>query len=242
MKKLYCLLLVAVLVLTAACAAMAEDSKPGPEIYVDYGLGGTDDLSQSSSRTAEYKKTGFGQMVIGAEYPLSRWNFGVEYAWANDYQLEDLNSSDLKGDSSLLLLKAGYQVLNVKQFQLYVNGVYAQNAYVMKNSSGEGSFDTKGLLIGPEVRYTINDKLNVRGFFGYGVHVAQTVTEGASMDLDDESMTFLNVKLTYLFRDHWAVALGYRIEEIKSGLETGGSDTNFTYKQDMLTVGAAYQF
>jgi hypothetical protein len=243
-KKFYSLLLAAVLLLTAAYAAMAEDAKQGPEIYVDWGLGGTDNFDEGD---CQLKKTEFGQMIIGAEYPLSRWNFGVEYAWANDYKMEDsLTGYTDKGDSSLMLLKACYQVMNLKQCQLYVDGVYAQDTFVDKftgTSTGKTTWDTKGLLIGPEVRYTFNDKLKVQGFFGYGVHVAQTETDEYSgntykYNADDESMTFLNVKLIYSFRDNWAAAMGYRAKEIKS--EANGY--KYSDKKDMLTVGAVYKF
>jgi len=47
MKKFYCLLLAAVLVLTVTCVAVAENSKQGPEIYVDYGFGGTSKMDEN---------------------------------------------------------------------------------------------------------------------------------------------------------------------------------------------------
>jgi len=132
---------------------------------------------------------------------------------------------------------------------LYINGVYAQNTLAIAASSEKGTFDTKGLLIGPEVRYTFNNALEFRGFYGYAVSVSQkekleVFSEGTgTLDADGESMTILNLKLTYFFTEHWAACMGYRAKEIKSGVAYSASThQNYTDKQDMLTVGAIYHF
>jgi opacity protein-like surface antigen len=239
MKKLYCLLLAAVLVLTAAGAAMAEDAKQGPEIYVDYGLGGTFQFNMGNS---QMKKTSFGQMSIGAEYHLSRWNFGAEYAWANDFSVEPNYSTSvaIEGDSTLTFLKAGYQVMDAKQIQLSIDGLYARNSTTLKAAGlSNWKFDTNGLLIGPEVCYAFNDALKLQGFYGYGVAVSQKLAvSGGNYDLNDESMTLFNLKLTYSLIEHWAASLGYRAKEIQASY----GSAKYTDKQDMVTLGAVYRF
>jgi hypothetical protein len=139
MKKTLILTLAVLMVLLTAGIASAFDGRP--EIYLDLGFGSdyqieADQLMNGIQENIwKTKGDGFNPYILGFEYPVGSWKFGVEYQnisnVENDFYFHG-NKLSFAGkkperDMSMESIKAGYRVVNTDQCNLFIDAMYLRS-------------------------------------------------------------------------------------------------------------------
>jgi predicted porin len=239
------------LVIVGTIGSMMVCAENQTSVYVEHGTGSGEMKASLSGHTAyDYDAEKFKQMAAGLSVPVNNWKLGLDYQNAAEPEYYSAELKDtMVGEGTATLIGIGYQVMESDRAQIWINGSYLANELELSGvgNSGLMKYTTDAFLIGPEFRYDLTDRLQLRGLLGYGVGGSQevyTVANG-SLDCSDVTALIYNIKLNYEVSDHLALGVGYRSKQIESKLEKiNGVDFNMDTidVQNVVTVGVTYQF
>jgi opacity protein-like surface antigen len=248
MKKILMIFLTALLACTITTVAAAAEQSAN--VYLDYIVGGLDTIKGTGmDENVELKHDNSG-FVIGGEYFMQDWKFGLEYG---NGQMKEKTSSK-KTDFDFYDLRLGYKILKKNNWDLYLSSSVLTSNYEYYENFGTDEwcpkFQTYAVVVGPEFYYQLNDKFTVNGFAGYSV-VASTTSNIAYLDDDgkikeinswgmyDETTSIIRLQLNYLLTDQVTLDLGYRTHQSSAKVIEGAKYSN-TF--DLITLGIAYRF
>lgn len=255
MKNMISLLITALLVFAMTGIVWADDLNHSPSIYLDYGMSDNAKFRYSMDDfSSGYDSKHINPISLGLECPFSNWKFGLNYTFSGNYNNISIDSTDEDipiSKRSQLLLGLGYRFLERENLQLYLDLVYSHNLAQYKFEDEFGyetvKFKTTSWLIGPELHYTFNEKLNLQAFLGYALYNSQKMKDEYNNHVYnycayDESMNLYKVKLNYILTNHWGISAGYSFSKIKSRIDFPSGSRSFKDTQEGLMLGVIYRF
>jgi hypothetical protein len=225
-KKFLVLALTLMISLGVASVSLAStvslDVLSSGEVKVKSNSGsGTPDLSQVS---------------IGIDVPMDKFKF------ASNISNGAIEGTYTDFDTTSILLKGGYALINNNQIRLDVTGGFynrERDIYFVHGSHylGLGELSVNSLIIGFDSKFIIDKHIWID--FNLALGISPKLTESLSgyrdQESDLDSVSLLNLKFNYLFTKVIGASLGYTCETI---------EFNNSYKEEFsgLTVGAFYKF